>query len=511
MNNDLKFSDISEGTSNNVKIIAHSPSGNEPSITINGQGVVTDIITQIKQSPQNTIKKIIKPDISKENTEKVISKLGKLIKKVSKEQSIPPKTLVRDKLRNERKLAKQKLDEKKKSITRTKKLLAGSNKTTNNKKNKRSFVSKLRDAGIYDEETHKPLSPTKKVVPPVKKVVSPVKKVVSTVKKVVPPVKKVVPPVKKVVPPVKKVVSPAKKVVSPVKIPSRNTGSNNIKDKKSIISALASGKTSFEKRSPLMAIQKTNHSSDKASLSSNLERLLKKYPTNDESDDTDDESDDDLPDEFNRDFENDILTDEDKINDFIFKFSVLRERNSNIKIPKLIGDNKRDLKRLQIMYNRVMGKMGAKSKAGTYKLVLVVMCMLLQWGCTYFGLESMDGFAQDQYNKMTQYESLLEELGEKNYGSIAGKLPVELKLVGLVILNAVIFFIGNQISNGSFNFTGDSEDGESGGGMLGMLGSVMGMFSGGKTDTNNPSGKNSTRNRKVRVPKFSRKKARTAQ
>jgi hypothetical protein len=62
------------------------------------------------------------------------------------------------------------------------------------------------------------------------------------------------------------------------------------------------------------------------------------------------------------------------------------------------------------------------------------------------------GFAQDQATKLHKYESILAEIGEKNYISENKKWPPELRLVGLFLTQALSFtfmkYMGKMMTGG---------------------------------------------------------------
>jgi hypothetical protein len=74
----------------------------------------------------------------------------------------------------------------------------------------------------------------------------------------------------------------------------------------------------------------------------------------------------------------------------------------------------------------------------------------------------MSGYAEEQMSQMSQYNKLLVEIGERKYASVGGNLPVEVRLMGLMFFNALIFFITrkfgiskNSVDNDAFDMNTD--------------------------------------------------------
>ena len=57
----------------------------------------------------------------------------------------------------------------------------------------------------------------------------------------------------------------------------------------------------------------------------------------------------------------------------------------------------------------------------------------------------MEGFTQQQITTIHSYERLLIELGEKSYVDEDSQLPVEVRLLGMVVLNAALFVVSKMI------------------------------------------------------------------
>ena len=133
---------------------------------------------------------------------------------------------------------------------------------------------------------------------------------------------------------------------------------------------------------------------------------------------------------------------QEKKRDLLNKFAKLKKEYHNAHIPNHTEHT--DLITLQKDYNSIKKQLEIDSKALRYKQWLLYSFLGLEILLLNFGsFDDIRGFYNYQKNCINQYESLLFELGEKNYIQDEKKWPVEIRLVGVVAMNAA-FFIGGK-------------------------------------------------------------------
>jgi len=97
---------------------------------------------------------------------------------------------------------------------------------------------------------------------------------------------------------------------------------------------------------------------------------------------------------------------------------------------------------MKTTYNRTLRDVELDANVDNYKGYLIVAWMAFEYVSINFINIDMKGFADSQMKIMNKYESLLVELGERSYSNWGKNLPVELKLIGLVLFQAGLFYLG---------------------------------------------------------------------
>lgn len=129
------------------------------------------------------------------------------------------------------------------------------------------------------------------------------------------------------------------------------------------------------------------------------------------------------------------------------KFDLMKRSCPDKSIPDFSEHS--DINMMRKTYKKLEYQISMDSNIQTYKTILAVGFIVIEFiGIHYFRMD-MAGFANAQ--QLHNYDKLLVELGERSYSNLGSRLPVELRLIGLLLFNAAIFYIGKKMSNSSGN------------------------------------------------------------
>lgn len=141
--------------------------------------------------------------------------------------------------------------------------------------------------------------------------------------------------------------------------------------------------------------------------------------------------------------------------EYLWKWYTIRKKyknviiNSGMELPNFTPLS--DLEDMKTQYTMTVKKLELDGAVDQYKSWIVMGWMGIEFASTQFLNIDMSGFTQQQMSMMHKYDKLLVELGEKEYSSFGSSLPVEVRLLGMILFQAGIFFVGKTIEqrNGS--------------------------------------------------------------
>lgn len=98
-----------------------------------------------------------------------------------------------------------------------------------------------------------------------------------------------------------------------------------------------------------------------------------------------------------------------------------------------------DLATMERSYERTVRRLKIDSRIAWYGQMITYVFVGIEWFCSTIFKIDMSGYTQHQTLHRDSYESLLVELGERSYMPKNWNIPVELKLVGLILMNTALF------------------------------------------------------------------------
>jgi hypothetical protein len=137
------------------------------------------------------------------------------------------------------------------------------------------------------------------------------------------------------------------------------------------------------------------------------------------------------------------INQDDMKRELLFKFELLRKSYPETTIPEYTVHT--DYKTMVISYEDCVRRLSLDSSVESFKQYLIYAFMALEFGLGKFLKIDMEGFTQQQIISMSSYEKLLIELGEKSYVPEGSEWSVEVRLLGLVLMNTAFFVVSKMI------------------------------------------------------------------
>ena len=134
----------------------------------------------------------------------------------------------------------------------------------------------------------------------------------------------------------------------------------------------------------------------------------------------------------------------DQKREMLFKFDILKKSYPMADVPVFSVHS--DYNEMVQTYESTLRRLSLDTSVDNYKRYLVFGFMAVELVLGKFLKFDMEGFTKEQVVNMGSYEKLLIELGEKSYMPEGSNLPVEVRLLGVIILNAGMFVVSRLIT-----------------------------------------------------------------
>jgi len=127
-----------------------------------------------------------------------------------------------------------------------------------------------------------------------------------------------------------------------------------------------------------------------------------------------------------------------KKREILYNFQKLRKLYPSMKIPEFSEHT--DIKTLEREYAFIVKDLEVNSSVETYKNYLILSFKGLELLLVnYMNFEDIKGFADQQLLVINKYESILMEIGERNYIAENKKWPAEVRLLGVFLMQTAMF------------------------------------------------------------------------
>lgn len=158
--------------------------------------------------------------------------------------------------------------------------------------------------------------------------------------------------------------------------------------------------------------------------------------------------DEEIEDEDDEDMVSPEEKEENEKQEYVWRFKILKKQYSKTHPGKIPEFNEySDIQIMKSTYNSIVKELYLDDSVDSYRTYLFGAWVAMEYLCTQWLGIDIEGFAVQQMNMMDKYEKMLVELGEKSYSRWASSIPVEARLLGLVIFNVLIFYIGKLMAD----------------------------------------------------------------
>lgn len=139
---------------------------------------------------------------------------------------------------------------------------------------------------------------------------------------------------------------------------------------------------------------------------------------------------------------------EDLKRELLFKFKILKKSypRSQELMPEFTMHS--SYKQMKDKYDELLKALSLDKSVENYKTYLTFVFMGMEYALGKFLKLDMKGFAEQQMMDVHKYESMLIEIGEKNYVPTGKQWPVWIRLVFVILVQTALFIVGKTLFSG---------------------------------------------------------------
>lgn len=131
--------------------------------------------------------------------------------------------------------------------------------------------------------------------------------------------------------------------------------------------------------------------------------------------------------------------------EILVKFRILKRGNKDFKeFPDYTEHT--PTHSLKQMYNETLKIIQLEQNVDSYKNWLRMGFFGFEIAMIKLGVHSFKGFCECQMQKIDKYDKMLIELGERSYTAFTNNWPIEVRLIGVFLMDACIFYLGKIVT-----------------------------------------------------------------
>jgi hypothetical protein len=131
--------------------------------------------------------------------------------------------------------------------------------------------------------------------------------------------------------------------------------------------------------------------------------------------------------------------------EYIWRFRILKKQYKTRDIP--VYNRHDDLMEMKTTYDSTIKEIHLENNVDSYRTYLVGGFMVMEFVFTNWVGADLTGFTTQQMAMMDKYDIMLIELGERSYNRWGTGFPIEIRLIGFILLQAGLFYLGKIIAD----------------------------------------------------------------